>query len=92
MFSCRLLTILGVGWRKDIRLLSFELHEAFYDVIRGKGEARQSRVSVEVSLCLYEAVFEAALWEQFSATLHEDETNLLWDYVTGQTIDVPGRQ
>lgn len=82
----------GCWLAQDIRLLSFELHEALYDVIRGKGEGRQSRVSVEFSLCLYEAVFEAALWEQFSATLHEDETDLLWDYVTDQTIDVRNRQ
>ncbi|KAK4174515.1 hypothetical protein QBC36DRAFT_243130 [Triangularia setosa] len=76
-----------------IRLLSFEMHEAVYDVIRnGKGGGRQSRVSVDLSLCLYEAVFEAALWEQFSATLHDDETDLLWEYVQGQTIDVRNRQ
>jgi hypothetical protein len=77
---------------QDIRLLSFELHGGIYDVIQGKGAERQSRVSVEFSFCLYEAVFEAALWEQFSATLHEDETDLLLDYIQDQTIDVRGRQ
>lgn len=40
----------------------------------------QSRVSVKYSVCLYEAVF--ALWEQFSATLHKDETKLLRVYVS----------
>ncbi|KAH6842628.1 hypothetical protein B0I37DRAFT_417800 [Chaetomium sp. MPI-CAGE-AT-0009] len=72
-----------------IRLLSFEVKEGVYDIIRGKGE-RRARVRVELSMCLYEAIFEAALWEQFSATLHEDETDLLWDYIQGQTIDVRG--
>ncbi len=47
---------------------------------------------MNLTLCLYEAVFEAALWEQFSATLHDDETDLLWEYITGQTIDVRDRQ
>ncbi|KAK4198393.1 hypothetical protein QBC40DRAFT_331509 [Triangularia verruculosa] len=75
-----------------IRLLSFEVHESMYDVIRGgKSRGRESRVSVALSLCLYEAVFEAALWDQFSATLHDDETDLLWDYVNGQTINVRSR-
>jgi len=46
----------------------------------------QSRVSVKYSVCLSEAVFESALWEQFSAALHEDETKLLWVYVNGQGI------
>lgn len=68
------------------------MHQAVYDVIRVKGQERLSRVSVDFSFCLYEAIFETSLWEQFSATLHDDETNLLWDYVNGQTIDVRGTQ
>ncbi|KAK2013311.1 hypothetical protein LZ32DRAFT_658111 [Colletotrichum eremochloae] len=73
-----------------IRLLSFEWHKTVYHVIRGKEQERQTRVNLDVSLCLYEAIFEAALWELFSATLHDDETDLLWDYINGQTIDVRG--
>ncbi|KAK0732172.1 hypothetical protein B0H67DRAFT_640471 [Lasiosphaeris hirsuta] len=73
-----------------IRLLSFEVKDTVYDIIRGKGGERQSRVNIRFSVCFYEAVFEGSLWEQFSTTLHDDETNLLWDYVRIQTIDVQG--
>ncbi|KAK2051342.1 hypothetical protein LY76DRAFT_610695 [Colletotrichum caudatum] len=61
---------------------------AVYNVIRIKGPERMSRVSVDFSFCLSEAIFEASLWEHFSATLHDDETTLLWDYVNNQTIDI----
>ncbi|KAK0666497.1 hypothetical protein QBC41DRAFT_305212 [Cercophora samala] len=76
-----------------IRLLPFELHEAVYDAIHGgKGAGSESRGSANLSLYLYEAVLEAALWDRFSAALHDDETDLLLDYVRDQTINVHKRQ
>jgi len=79
---------------KDIRLLSFELGEGFTRAIKlsKDPEFRQFIVDVELNFCFYEAVFEANLWEQFSATLPEDETDLLWEYVAGQTIDVSDKR
>lgn len=92
-----LLTCFGFGrgltttYSADIRLLSFEVKDNVYEIIRGKGEHRQTRVDVDFNVCFYEAVFESALWDKYSATLHDDETSLLWDYVGGQTIHAPAR-
>ncbi|KAK3348692.1 hypothetical protein B0T25DRAFT_569367 [Lasiosphaeria hispida] len=58
------------GWRKIYAFSPSSCTRLFTTSSAAKGR-RGSRVSVELSLCLYEAVFEAALWEQFSATLHE---------------------
>lgn len=48
-----------------------------YEIIRGKGEYREIRVDVDFNVCFYKAVFKSALWDQYSATLKDDETNLL---------------
>lgn len=40
----------------DIRLLSFKLHEAFYDAVRRK-RGKEMRINIELLLCLYETVF-----------------------------------
>ncbi|KAK1760125.1 hypothetical protein QBC47DRAFT_408232 [Echria macrotheca] len=73
-----------------IRLLSFEIHNSVYDLVRGKGGESQSRLRGDFSVLCYEAVFESDIWAQFSATLHDDEKIPLWDYVMGQTIEVLG--
>ncbi|KAL2199479.1 hypothetical protein P885DRAFT_58854 [Corynascus similis CBS 632.67] len=76
-----------------IRLISFEIREYCYEhITQGKHGTRQSRVQVKLSLCLYEAIFETALWDKFSATLDDDETDLLKDFVKSRTIELLERR
>ncbi|KAH6614419.1 hypothetical protein B0J18DRAFT_300244 [Chaetomium sp. MPI-SDFR-AT-0129] len=76
-----------------IRLLSFELHEDCYEhVTEGKHGTRQYRVAVSLKLCMYEAVFDMAVWDKFSATLSDDDTDPLRDFVKSCTINVPEKR
>jgi hypothetical protein len=71
----------------DIRLISFELSEAFYKVISNKGDPT-SYVSVDLALLQYEAVFESSLWNQFASTLEKDQKDPFQDFINLQTINV----
>ncbi|CAN9480131.1 unnamed protein product [Alternaria alternata] len=70
-----------------IRLISFELSEAFYKVISNKGDPT-SYVSVDLALLQYEAVFESSLWNQFALTLKKDQKDPFQDFINLQTINV----
>ncbi|CAN9122734.1 unnamed protein product [Alternaria alternata] len=70
-----------------IRLISFELSEAFYKVICNKGDPT-SYVSVDLALLQYEAVFESSLWNQFALTLKKDQKDPFQDFINLQTINV----
>ncbi|OAG16713.1 hypothetical protein CC77DRAFT_1053350 [Alternaria alternata] len=70
-----------------IRLISFELSEAFYKVISNKGDPT-SYVSVDLALLQYEAVFESSLWNQFASTLEKDQKDPFQDFINLQTINV----
>ncbi|CAN9213049.1 unnamed protein product [Alternaria alternata] len=70
-----------------IRLISFELSEAFYKVISSKGEP-MSYVSVDLALLQYEALFESSLWNQFALTLEKDQKDPFQDFINLQTINV----
>jgi len=70
-----------------IRLICFELREAFYNVVRNK-EPDESRVSVDMSLLQYEAIFNVSLWNQYSDTLQPADKDIFKDFIQGQTIDL----
>jgi hypothetical protein len=71
----------------DIRLVSFELSEAFYKVISNKSDP-MSYVSVDLALLQYEAVFESSLWNQFALTLKNDQRDPFQDFINLQTINI----
>ncbi|RII22951.1 hypothetical protein CUC08_Gglean013162 [Alternaria sp. MG1] len=70
-----------------IRLISFELSEAFYKVISNKSDP-MSYVSVDLALLQYEAVFESSLWNQFALTLEKDQKDPFQDFINLQTINI----
>ncbi|KAM0425405.1 hypothetical protein ACHAPT_009462 [Fusarium lateritium] len=71
-----------------IRLVSFELQEAFYDIIMGKAQ-QQRLVSLDLSLLQYEAVFEQEKWEWYSKKyVHDDEMDMFEDLIKTQSIDI----
>ncbi|KAF5667163.1 hypothetical protein FHETE_5866 [Fusarium heterosporum] len=71
-----------------IRLVSFEVKEAFYAVITGKS-GEQSRVNLQLGLLQYEAIFEQGYWEWYAKEhLQNDEKDLFRDLVTKQSTDV----
>ncbi|KAJ4176102.1 hypothetical protein NW755_014608 [Fusarium falciforme] len=71
-----------------IRLVSFELQEAFYDVIFGKAQG-QARVSLQLSLLQYEAAFEQQKWEWYSKNyINDNDIGIFEDLIKTQSIDV----
>ncbi|KAH7153628.1 hypothetical protein EDB81DRAFT_882564 [Dactylonectria macrodidyma] len=71
-----------------IRVVCFELQEAFYNVITGKAQ-QQSRVNLQLSLLQYEAIFEQGYWEWYSGKyLQDDEKDPFQGLIKTQTTDV----
>lgn len=80
-------TNISCSFQIDIRLISFELSEAFYKVISNKSDP-MSYVSVDLALLQYEAVFESSLWNQFALTLEKDQKDPFQDFINLQTINI----
>jgi hypothetical protein len=74
-------------WYTDIRLISFELSEAFYRVVSNKNDP-MSQVSLDLALLQYEAVFESSLWSQFASTLEKDQKDPFQNFINSQTINI----
>ena len=72
---------------QDIRLYCFQLSEAFYSVVTGKNSS-QSRVNLQLNLLQYEAIFEVALWDQYSLTLPSTDKDIFKDFIGKQSIDL----
>ncbi|GAB0146749.1 hypothetical protein EsHS_00007139 [Epichloe bromicola] len=76
------------GITSYIRLVSFEIKEAFYAVITGKAQS-QGRVNLQLGLLQYEAIFEQGYWEWYSKKyLQNDEKDLFKDLIGKQSTDV----
>ncbi|KAE8356258.1 hypothetical protein BDV28DRAFT_127285 [Aspergillus coremiiformis] len=71
-----------------IRLVCFEVTEAFYNVKEGKSSTQQY-VVCDMSFIDFEARFLPDQWKEYVVVIHAEQMEAMQDFVNQQTVDVP---